>query len=205
MQFSPAPAGFDVFLENRMKKLALFVFTLGMAASAAAAPEVYVLDNDHTFPRFEYNHLGFSTQVSRFDKTTGKIVFDKQAKTGSVDVTIDMKSVNTGSTLFNEHIQGAEFLDTAKFPTATFKSTRVHFDGDKPSRIDGNLTLKGITKPVTLTVTSFQSAMHPLAKKEAIGANATTKLKRSDFKADKYAPYVSDELTLTIAMEALKQ
>jgi polyisoprenoid-binding protein YceI len=188
-----------------MKKLAVLVFATALSTAAAAAPEVYVLDADHTFPRFEYNHLGYSTQLSRFDKTTGKIIFDKQAKAGSVDVTIDMKSVNTGSALFNEHIQGDEFLDTARFPTATFKSTRVHFDGDKPSRIDGNLTLKGITKPVTLTVTSFQSAMHPLAKKEAIGANATTKIKRSDFKADKYAPYVSDELTLTIAMEALKQ
>ena len=188
-----------------MKKLAFFAFAAALSGSAAAAPEVYVIDTEHTFPRFEYNHLGYSTQLSRFDKTTGRIVFDKQAKTGSVDVTIDMKSVNTGSALFNEHIQAAEFLDTAAFPTATFRSTRVHFEGDRPARIDGNLTLKGITKPVTLTVTSFQNSMHPLAKKDAIGANATTKIKRSDFKADKYAPYVSDELTLTIAMEALKQ
>jgi polyisoprenoid-binding protein YceI len=188
-----------------VKKLALFVFASALSASAVAAPEVYVLDTDHTFPRFEYSHLGFSTQVSRFDKTTGKIVFDKQAKTGSVDVVIDMKSVNTGSTLFNEHIQGEEFLDTTRYPTATFKSTRVQFDGDKLARVDGDLTLKGITKPVTLTITSFQTAPHPLANKDAIGANATTKIKRSDFKADKYAPYVSDELTLTIALEALKQ
>lgn len=188
-----------------MKNFALIAIVSALSTSAFAAPETYGVDNTHTFPRFEYNHFGYSTQLSRFDKTTGTVVFDKVAKTGSVDVTIDMKSVSTGSALFNEHIQGEDFLDTGKYPTATFKSTKVHFNGDKPSKVDGNLTIKGITKPVTLTVTSFQTMEHPIVKKPAIGANATTTVKRSDFKAGKYAPYVGDEVTLTIALEAIKQ
>ncbi len=173
--------------------------------AAVAAPETYLMDGSHTFPRFSYSHFGYSTQLSHFDKTSGKIVIDKAAKSGSVDVTIDMKSVNTGSALFNGHIQGEDFLDTAKFPTATYKSTKVNFDGDKVVSVDGNLTIKGITKPVTLSVTSFQCMPHPMLKKDACGANATAVIKRSEFNAGKYAPYVGDEVTLTIAVEAIKE
>ena len=173
--------------------------------AAVATPETYVMDGSHTFPRFSYSHFGYSTQLSHFDKTSGKIVIDKAAKSGSVDVTIDMKSVNTGSALFNGHIQGEDFLDTAKFPTATYKSTKVNFDGDKVVSVDGNLTIKGITKPVTLSVTSFQCMPHPMLKKDACGANATAVIKRSEFNAGKYAPYVGDEVTLTIAVEAIKE
>jgi polyisoprenoid-binding protein YceI len=164
-----------------------------------------VLDQAHSFPRFSYSHFGFSTQLSRFDKTTGKVIFDKVAKTGSVDVVIDTKSVDTGFPVFNEHIQGEDFFDTPKYPTATFKSTKVVFHGDKPASIEGNLTLKGITKPVTLTVTSFLAMPHPMVKKDAIGANAYTVVKRSDFNAGKYAPYVSDDVRIDIAIEAIKE
>lgn len=192
-----------------MKNIAcstLAVVTAGLfAGAAAAAPETYVIDGDHTFPRFEYSHLGYSTQLSRFDKTRGKITLDRAAKTGSVDVVIDAKSVNTGSALFNQHIQDEDFLHTGKFPTATFKSTTVRFEGDKPVAVDGNLTVKGITKPVTLTVTSFHCMPHPMVKKDACGANATAKIKRTDFAMGKYAPNVGDELTLTIAVEAVKE
>ncbi|NMG65742.1 polyisoprenoid-binding protein [Azoarcus indigens] len=178
---------------------------IALAAPALAAPETYAIDGSHTFPRFSYNHLGFSKQLSRFNKTTGTVTFDKAAKTGSVDVTIDTTSVDTGFPTFDEHIQGADFLDTAQFPTATFKSTSVRFEGDKPVEVVGNLTLKGVTKPVTLTVTSFQAIPHPMLKKDALGANATAVIKRSDFGAGKYVPYVGDEVTLDIAIEAIKQ
>ena len=180
------------------------ILSIAAAAPALAAPETYVVDGSHTFPRFSYSHLGFSTQLSRFNKTTGKVVFDKAAKTGSVDIEIDAKSVDTGSTLFNEHIQGEDFLDTAKFPTATFKSTKVLFKGDKPAKIQGELTIKGVTKPVVLTVTSFQAMPQPMQKKDAIGANATTTIKRSEFNAGKYAPHVGDEVRIDIAIEAIK-
>jgi polyisoprenoid-binding protein YceI len=191
-----------------MKKMSQLVSALifTVTASAAfAAPETYVVDGSHTYPRFSYSHLGFSTQLSRFNTTTGKVVFDKAAKTGSVDIEIDAKSVDTGSTLFNQHIQGEDFLDTAKYPKAMFKSTNVVFEGDKPAKIEGNLTIKGVTKPVTLTVTSFQAMPHPMQKKDAIGANAYTTIKRSEFNTGKYAPNVGDEVRIDIAIEAIKQ
>lgn len=187
------------------KSLAALVVSLAAAAPALAAPVTYTVDNTHTFPRFSYSHFGYSTQLSRFDTTRGSVVYDAAAKTGSVDITIDAKSVNTGYATFNEHIQGEDFLDTAKFPTATFKSTKVIFKGDKPVKVEGNLTLKGVTKPVTLTVTSFQSMAHPMLKKPAIGANAFTVVKRSDFGAGKYAPYVGDEVRIDIALEAIAE
>ncbi len=175
------------------------------ATSAFAAPETYDVEPKHTFANFSYMHMGLSMQISKFSKTSGKIVFDKAAKTGSVDVTIDMKSVETGSSAFDSHIQAADFLDTEKFPTATFKSTKVSFEGDKPATIEGNLTIKGITKPVTLKVTHFANIEHPMAKKDAIGANATAVVKRTEFNAGKYAPLVGDDVTITISLEAIKQ
>ena len=176
-----------------------------LAGSAIAAPVTYGVDGSHTFPRFSYSRFGYSTQLSSFKNTSGKVVFDAEAKTGSVDITIDMKSVNTGFEDFNGHIQGEDFLDTAKFPTATFKSTKVVFEGDKPKSIEGQLTIKGVTKPVTLTVTSFQAMPHPMMKKPALGANAFTTIKRSEFNAGKYAPYVGDEVRIDIAIEAIAQ
>ena len=187
-----------------MKKLITLAIAATLSTAAFAAPETYTIEGTHTFPRFEYSHFGYSLQQSRFDKTTGSITLDKAARTGSVDVTIDTTSVNTGYPLFNQHIQGEDFFDTAKYPTITYKSTKVNFDGDKPTTIEGNLTVKGITKPVTLTVTSFHCMPHPMLKKDACGANATATIKRSEFNAGKYAPYVGDDVKLTIAVEAYK-
>ena len=187
------------------KITAALILSAAVSAPALAAPETYAIDNNHTFPRFSYKHLGFSTQLSRFNKVSGQIIFDKDAKSGSVDITIDTKSVDTGSSLFNEHIQAEDFLHTAQFPTATFKSTKVIFNGDKPVEIVGNLTMKGITKPVTLTVTSFLAMPHPMQKKDAIGADAFTVVKRTDFNMGKYAPHVGDEVRIDIALEAVKK
>jgi polyisoprenoid-binding protein YceI len=188
-----------------MKKLALIAVAVGFSTIAFAAPETYVIDSGHTFARFAYSHLGYSTQESRFDKTTGKITLDREMKTGSVDVVIDTKSVSTGSTLFNSHIQGEDYFHTEKYPEITFKSTQVKFDGDKPTTVEGNLTIKGVTKPVTLSVVSFNCMMHPMRKKDACGANANAKIKRSDFNMGKNVPYVGDEVTLTIPIEAAKE
>jgi polyisoprenoid-binding protein YceI len=186
-----------------MKRYALLsALPLFLSLSAYAAPETFVLDANHTFPSFSYNHLGFSVQTSKFNKTTGAIVLDAAAKTGSADITIDMTSVNTGSALFNEHIQGPDYLDTAQYPTATFKSTAVRFAGDDPVAMDGNLTMKGVTRPVTLKITGFKHAIHPMMHKDAIGANAVTVVKRSDFNAGKNVPFVGDDVTINIAVEA---
>jgi polyisoprenoid-binding protein YceI len=192
-----------------MKKFARYAAIIalagGLATPALAAPATYVIDPTHTFARFSYDHFGLSTQLSRFDKTSGTIVLDKEAKTASVDVVIDTTSVDTGYATFNGHIQGADFLDTAKYPTATFKSTKVDFAGDRPTAIHGNLTIKGITRPVTLTVKRYVNMPHPMLKKDAIGADATTVIKRCDFNASKYVPNVGDEVTISVALEAVKQ
>lgn len=147
--------------------------------------------------------MGLSQQINSFDNASGKVVLDLDAKTGKVDIEIDTKSVNTGHDGFNEHIQGEDFLDTAQFPTAVFKSTKVIFENDEPKAIEGDLTIKGVTKPVTMDITSFKAMPHPMLKKPAIGANAQVNIKRSDFNADKFAPGVSDEVTLTVSLEAV--
>lgn len=191
-------------MQKLSKLTAALVLASAIAAPALAAPETFVVDGTHTFPRFSYSHFGFSTQLSRFNKTTGKVVLDKAAKTATVDIEIDTKSVDTGYGTFNEHIQGEDFLDTAKYPTATFKSSKVVFEGDTPVSIEGQLTLKGVTKPVTLTVSSYKTMPHPMVKKDAIGANAWTVVKRTEFNAGKYAPNVGDDVRIDIAIEAIK-
>lgn len=185
--------------------LVLAAATSVSATSVMAAPETYSIDGTHTFPSFSYSHFGLSTQQSRFNNTSGTLVIDKEAKTAEVDISIDMTSVETGYATFNEHIQGADFFDTANHPTATFKSSTVRFDGDQPVALDGELTLKGVTRPVTLEITHFVQMKHPMLDKDAIGANAQTQVKRSEFNAGKYAPHVSDEVTISIALEAIKQ
>lgn len=174
-----------------------------ISAPVMAEPVIYNIDDSHTFANFSYNHMGLSQQINSFDNASGKVVLDLDAKTGEVDIEIDTKSVNTGHDGFNEHIQGEDFLDTTQFPTATFKSTKVIFEDDNPTAVEGDLTIKGITKPVTMTISSFKAMPHPMLKKPAIGANAQIDIKRSDFNADKFAPGVSDEVTLTISLEAV--
>lgn len=188
-----------------MKKLSLVAILCAFPLASVAAPETFNIDTGHTAARFEYNHFGYSRQMHRFDKTTGKIVLDRAAQTGSVDVMIDSKSVNTGLALFNQHIQEEDFFDTDNYPTIRFKSTKVKFDAGKPVAVEGELTMKGVTRPVTLTVTHFHAMPHPMMKKDAVGANAVASLKRSDFNMGKHAPYVGDEVTLSIAVEAIKE
>lgn len=190
---------------HKFAKISAALALFAAATASFAAPVTYAIESTHTFPSFSYSHMGLSTQISKFTKTSGTVVLDEAAKTGSVDVTIDMTSVETGVPVFNGHIQGDGFLDTAKFPTATFKSTKVVFDGDKPSAIEGNLTIKGVTKPVTLKVTNFVAKDHPMLKKAALGADASVVIKRTEFNAGKYAPAVGDDVTITIALEAIKQ
>lgn len=187
------------------KTLLAAAFTTLLSTTAFAAPQTYVIDSTHTYPRFSYDHMGFSKQILRFNKTTGKVVLDKSANTAEVDVVIDMNTIDSGYDTFNGHLKGADFFNTEKFPTATYKSTKVNFNGDTPVSVEGNLTLKGITKPVTLEITSFVNKAHPMLKKDTIGANARAVIKRSDFDAGKFAPAVSDEVTLDIALEAIAQ
>lgn len=187
------------------KTLLAAAFASLFVGQAFAAPQTFVVEPSHTFPRFSYDHWGMSKQILRFNKTTGTVVLDKDAEQAHVDIAIDMTSIDTGFALFDEHIQNEDFLDTAQYPKATYQSTKVIFEEGTPVSIEGELTIKGVTKPVTLTVTSFFNDAHPMLDKEAIGANATAVIKRSDFNAGKYAPNVGDEVTLDIAIEAIAQ
>jgi len=185
-------------------KLLIALFAIGLN-SAFAAPVTYATDANHTFAQFEYNHLGFSKQTSRFNTVTGTVTIDQAAKKGSADITIDTKSIDTGSTVFNNHIQGEDFLSTTQFPTASFQSNDMLFKGDKPVALKGVLTLKGVSKPVTLNITNFECKKHPMSGADYCGANAETKVKRTEFNMGKYAPNVGDDVTIMIAIEGSKK
>ena len=187
-----------------MKKILFSMLSMLCINQAFAESKTYIVDPNHTFARFEYNHFGFSNQISRFDTTSGSITLDKEAKTGNMEINIDLSSVNTGVALLNEHLQGEDFFSTKKYPKAIFKSNKITFEGEQPKIIDGELTLKGITQPVQLIVTSFKCMPHPMTGKDACGANAIGKIKRTDFNMGKHAPHVSDDITLSIAVEASK-
>jgi polyisoprenoid-binding protein YceI len=172
------------------------------ATPALAAPETYKIDERHTFPAFEISHFGFSTYRGRFDKTSGTITIDREKKTGSAEVSIDVASVSTGVVKLDEHLKSDEFLDAAKYPTITFKGKDFKFSGDKLTSVAGDLTIHGTTKPVTLEIRSFKCGDHPMKKTPMCGADAFTKIKRSEFGVSTYSPNIGEEVTLEIEIEA---
>ncbi|AXK39351.1 YceI family protein [Crenobacter cavernae] len=187
-----------------MKRTVLAAVFASASAFALAAPATYAIDPTHTYAGYELNHLGLSVQNGMFTKVNGTVSLDEAAKKGAVDVTIDAASLNTYFAKRDEHLKGADFFNVAKYPTLTFKSTELKYDGDKLAEVKGKLTLLGVTKPVTLTVTRFAKKEHPMLKKEAYGVNATTSIKRSDFGMAYGLPGIADEVKLNIALEAIK-
>ncbi len=188
------------------------VLTLGALArpGAAVVPDTagqaatWRIDATHSELLFRVRHI-VSRVTGTFTDWEGTLTADAANwNAGTVSVTVRTASISTNNQRRDTHLRSADFFDVEKFPTMTFKSTKVNFGAELPSSVEGNLTLLGVTKPVTLTVTSFHCMPHPMLKKDACGANATTKIKRSEFNAGKNAPYVSDEVTLTIPVEAVK-
>jgi polyisoprenoid-binding protein YceI len=176
---------------------------LGFSGAARAA-DSYTLDPDHTFPRFEISHLGFSTHHGQFNKTAGKLTLDRVAKTGSVEITVDTASIGTGDPALEKHLRSDDFFNIAKFPTMTFRSRAFKFNGDVPVAAEGELTLLGVTRPLTLTISRVKCGPHPVLKKEECGAEVSGTLKRSEFGMKAYVPLVGDEVTLHIQVEAYK-
>lgn len=173
-------------------------------SSASAALESFTIDSNHTFPMFEASHFGISIQRGRFDKTAGKIVIDREAKSGSIEVTIDTASINMGFETWNKHMKGEDFFNVEKFPSMTFKSTKLIFEDDKIVGADGDFTLLGVNKPLRLKVSNFTCTEHPMLKKLYCGAEVSTEIKRSDFGMKIGIPIVGDEIRLTSPVEAIK-
>jgi len=187
----------------------IIVFALPLAA--AAAPESYTMDPPHSIPQFELDYIGFTTIHGRFDRTSGKFTIDRSAKTGSVEFVIDAASVTTGDTergsrprTRDEHLRTADFFNVAEFPRLTFKGSAVKFAGEAPAQVDGQLTMLGVTRPVTLKVERWKCGTHPFYKKEACGADAVATLKRSDFGMKYGIPALGDEVKLRIGIMGMK-
>jgi polyisoprenoid-binding protein YceI len=184
--------------------------SIGIAALAtslafpAVAADSYTVDPSHTYPSFEINHLGFSIQRGSFHGSAGKITLDTAAKTGSIDIVVDTASINTGHAKRDEHLRGEDFFNVEKHPTMTFKSRKLRFSGDKLVGADGELTLLGVTRPVSLAVDWFVCGQNPITKKPVCGANATTTIKRSEYGMTTYVPAVGDEVKIAIQVEAVK-
>lgn len=193
------------------KRCMMTALILALPVAAIGAPESYTMDPPHSIPQFELDYIGFTTIRGRFDKTSGKFTIDREAKTGSVDFVIDAASVTTGDTergsrprTRDEHLRTADFFNVAEFPRLTFKGTAVRFQGEAPAQIDGQLTMLGVTRPVTLKVERWKCGTHPFYKKEACGADAVTRIKRSDFGMKYGIPALGDEVTLHIGVLGLK-
>jgi polyisoprenoid-binding protein YceI len=186
--------------------LTLLAGAAAFAISAAAlAADTYSIDSRHTYPVFEVNHLGFSTQRGRFNKTTGSITLDTAGRKGSVEVVIDTASIDMGLEDWDKHMKNEDFFNVEKYPTMTFKSDRFIFNKGKPVEVHGTLTLLGVERPVKLTVNHFHCGVHPINKKEVCGADLTTRIKRSDFGMTKFLPAVGDEIRILIPVEAFKE
>lgn len=175
-------------------------------ATAPAFAATYTLDPGHTQVVFSWNHFGYSNPVAQFGKVEGTLEFDQANPVkSSVNVTIPLASVNSNVPKLDEHLQRADFFDSAKFPDATFKSTKVEQGSAKDKlKVIGDLTLHGVTKPVTLDVTINKVGEHPMRKAAAAGFDATTTIKRSDFGINKYVPMVSDDIKIRITSEAIE-
>ena len=180
-----------------------FIIAVALPLSTFAAGS-YTIDPPHTFPHFSINHLGFSTMQGRFDKTSGTVTLDRAAKNGSVEISIESASVSTGFVKRDDHLRSPDFFNAAEFPAITYKSTAMHFKGDTPSSVDGNLTILGVTKPVTLTIDTFNCGTNPMNKKEECGAGASAQIKRSDFGVKYGLPAVGDDVKLVFEIEAIK-
>jgi len=186
-----------------MNRLLATLFA-SLIATPACAADSYTIDSRHTWPVFEINHMGFSTQRGRFNKSSGKITLDTATKKGSVDITIETASLDMGFDKWDEHMKSEDFFNAEFYPAMHFISDKLVFDGDKVVAAEGSFTLLGVTRPLTLTVSNFRCAPHPMLKKPACGADITATLKRSEFGMTKYVPAVSDEVKIFVPVEAVK-
>jgi polyisoprenoid-binding protein YceI len=165
-----------------MNRIVLASLAALMGASAFAAPVTYTLDPAHTYPSVEADHFGgLSVWRGKFDSTSGTVVYDKEAKSGSIEVTVDMNTIDFGMAKLNEHAKSAQIFDVAKYPIATYSGKFTKFNGATPTEAQGTLTMHGVTKPVSLMINSFKCMQNPMSKKEVCGADVSATFNRADF------------------------
>lgn len=185
--------------------IAIATFAASFALTAVAQ-ETYTIDPSHSRPNFEIRHMGMSLQFGYFDKVAGKATLDRAAKKGSVDVTIDATSIRSFDPRLDTVLKGDKYFDVEKFPAITFKSTSMTFDGERLVAIDGELTMHGVTKPVSLKVSDFACGENPFNKTPMCAANASATIKRSEFGMTTGIPMSSaDEVRLMLPVEAYKE
>lgn len=178
--------------------LSLFVMESAMA-------DTYLIDPAHTMPIFQVKHLGFSTQVGRFDKTSGKIQLDVEKKTGTVEWSIDADSIDMGLEKWNEHMKSADFFNVAKFPTITYRADKLTFKGKTPISATGTLTLLGVSRPIQVSINGFNCGTNPINQKALCAADIEATLKRSEFGMTYFLPGVGDEVRVYVPVEAYKE
>jgi len=192
-----------------MKKIIFPVLALALLTStqALAAPEKYTYDPAHTQIFFSVNHLGFSNPMGRFDKFSGEFTFDQEKpEASSAEIDIDVANgLNMNSPIWDEHMKAKDFFNAAQYPTMHFKSTKIEKTGDKTANMTGDLTLLGVTKPVTLAVTFNKAGTFPMNNNYVAGFSLTGSLKRSDFGMTNAIPMVSDEVGLHIQVEGIRR
>jgi len=176
----------------------------GAVSAPAFAADTYTIDPSHTYPSFQADHMGISYLRGKFTKTSGTIVLDRAAKTGTIDIAIDPASIDFGHAKLNDHAKSPDMFDVEKFPTITYKSRSIKFDGDKPVAVEGDLTMHGVTKPVHLVIEKFTCIQHPMLKREVCGADASATFNRADFGISYGLPRFAPEVKLAIEVEALK-
>lgn len=187
----------------QFKTLSLGLSVAIASSVALAAPVDYKIDPTHTATVFSWNHFGFSTPSANFTDIQGTIKVDNaKPSNSSVEVTIPLSSVNTNVVALDKEFQEEAWFNAAKYPNITFKSTKVETKDKKHFKITGNLTIKGVTKPVVLDAVLNKQGEHPMAKVPAIGFNATTSFNRSAFGIGNYVPNVGDKITVNITTEA---
>jgi polyisoprenoid-binding protein YceI len=188
-----------------MRWRAALLIACSGACAALAAPEEYLVDPSHTYPHFEVRHLGISTQRGRFERTDGRIVLDAQAGQGSIDISIDAGTVSTGNRLLDAQLKGEDFFDTERFPAITFRATRLEFDKEKPKLAVGELTMLGVTRPVSVTVEWFGCTRLPFFIRLTCGADVVAKISRSAFGMTSYAGLIGDDVRIEVQIEAVRQ
>lgn len=182
----------------------LLAVVLGGVGLTVGAAE-YEIDPSHTYPNFTVSHLGFSSQHGRFNNTQGTLVLDRENGRGAVDIVIDAASIDTGHDKRDDHLRSPDFLNAVEYPEITYKADKVTFQGDKQALVEGELTLLGVAKPVTLQVTDMVCGPHPRNQQELCGFSATASIKRSDFGMNYGVPAIGDEMELTFQVEAYKK